>query len=154
MVLDVFPSAVGVAGASRDWPRGWRIGRFESGRCLAESVGMIGDLTAAHPGARGETFLFARFRAPDYSRMRQAFESLQQLLQRHGARGHRIYRLADDPHDYVLIVEFASGGGARGFMREPQLACAIDAAGVEGGAHHIRYVEELRDQLEVVEYPQ
>jgi hypothetical protein len=119
-----------------------------------ESIRGIAYLTDGDRDARGGTFLFARFRAPNYPQMKRAFDDLQELLQRHGARGHRIFRLADDPQDHIIIVEFASHGGARGFTREPQLARAIEAAGVEGGAHHIQYVEEFRDQLEVVDYPQ
>jgi hypothetical protein len=97
-------------------------------------------------------FLVARFRAPDYARFKQAFDDLQPLRERHGARGHRILRLADDPQGYMVMIEFASSGGAKGFTREPSLSRAIAAAGIEGGAHHVQYVEEFREQLEAVDY--
>jgi hypothetical protein len=97
-------------------------------------------------------FLVARFRAPDYARFKRAFDDLQPLRERHGARGHRILRLADDPQGYMVMIEFASLGGAQGFTQEPSLLRAIDAIGVEGGAHHVQYVEELREQLEAVDY--
>jgi uncharacterized protein (DUF1330 family) len=111
------------------------------------------DVRTRGRGAQGEPFLVARFRAPDYARMKRAFDHLQPLLERHGARGHRIFRLADDPRDYMIVIEFASLGGARGFTKEPDLSRTIDAAGVEGGAHHVQYHEELREQLEAVDYP-
>jgi uncharacterized protein YbjT (DUF2867 family) len=79
-------------------------------------------------------------------------ESGVDTLTGHGARGHRILRLADDPQDYMVIIEFASFGGAQGFREEPLLLRAIDAAGIEGGAHHVQYVEEFREQLEAVDY--
>ena len=100
----------------------------------------------------GRISLVVRFRAPDYARMKRAFDDLQALRERHGAQGHRILRLADDPQDYLVIIEFASLGGAQGFRVEPLLLRAIDAAGIEGGAHHIQYVEEFREQLEAVDY--
>jgi hypothetical protein len=103
-------------------------------------------------GKRGGIFLVVRFRAPDYARMKLAFDDLQALRERHGARGHRILRLADDPQDYIVIIEFASYGGARNFKMEPLLLRAIEAAGIEGGAHHVQYIEELREQLEAVDY--
>jgi hypothetical protein len=103
-------------------------------------------------GKRGVIFLVVRFRAPDYARMKRAFDDLQALRERHGARGHRILRLADDPQDYIVIIEFASFGGARNFKMEPLLLRAIEAAGIEGGAHHVQYIEELREQLEAVDY--
>jgi len=96
--------------------------------------------------------LVARFRAPDYARLKRAFDSFQGLRERHGARGHRILRLADDTRNYVVIIEFASLGGARSFTSEPLLLQAIEAAAIEGGAHHVQYVEEFREQLEAVDY--
>ena len=103
-------------------------------------------------GERGEIFLVVRFRAPDYARLKRAFDDLQPLRERHGARGHRILRLADDPQNYMVIIEFASSGGAQGFTMDPLLLRAIDSAGIEGGAHHVQYVEEYRAQLEAVDY--
>jgi hypothetical protein len=117
-----------------------------------EGIGRIADLSERGRRGRGGTFLVVRFRAPDYARMKRAFDDLQPLRERHGARGHRILRLADDPQDYIVIIEFASVGGAQGFTDEPLLLRAIDAAGIEGGAHHVQYVEEFREQLEAVDY--
>ena len=101
---------------------------------------------------RGGTFLVVQFRAPDYARFKRAFDELQPLLVRHGARGHRILVLADDPENYMVIIEFASFGGAVTFTEEPLLLRAINAAGIEGGAHHVQYIEEFRKQLEAVDY--
>ncbi len=117
-----------------------------------EAMGRIADPSERGRGKRRGIFLVVRFRAPDYARMKCAFDELQPLRERHGARGHRILRLADDPHDYIVIIEFASIGGAQGFTEEPLLLRAIDAAGIEGGAHHVQYVEEFREQLEAVDY--
>jgi hypothetical protein len=117
-----------------------------------EGNGRIADRGERGRGKRGGIFLVVRFRAPDYARMKRAFDDVQPLRERHGARGHRILRLADDPEDYTVIIEFASSGGAHGFTQEALLPRAIDAAGIEGGAHHVQYVEELREQLEAVDY--
>ena len=97
-------------------------------------------------------FLVARFRAPDYERWKQAFDSDQLTRVRHGARGHRILRRIDDPDDYLVIIEFASHGGALGFAQDPALLPAIEASGVEGGAHNVQYVEEFHEELEADQY--
>jgi hypothetical protein len=102
--------------------------------------------------SRGEVFLVARFRAADYAQLKRAFDDLQELRVRHGARGHRILRLADDTQDYMVIIEFASFGGAWSFTRDPLLLQGIDAAEIEGGAHNVHYVEEFRHELEAVDY--
>jgi hypothetical protein len=109
-------------------------------------------MTSPTTSKRGGIFLVVRFRAPDYARLKRAFDDLQPLRERHGARGHRILRLDDDPQDYTVIIEFASFGGAQGFTKDPLLLPAIEAAGIEGGAHHVQYVEEFREQLEAVDY--
>jgi hypothetical protein len=123
-------------------------------RAMASPKTSLPSPTPSEPGRRerGAAFLVARFRAPDYARMKRAFDELQSVRERHGARGHRIFRLADDPRDYMVIIEFASFGGAQGFTDDPALVGAIDALGVEGGAHHVQYVEEFREQLEAVDY--
>jgi hypothetical protein len=117
-----------------------------------EGTGRIGALSEQGRGKQGGIFLTVRFRAPDYVRLKCAFDDLQPLRERHGARGHRILRLTNDPEDYVVIIEFASLGGAKAFTEEPLLLRAIDAAGIEGGAHHVEYVEEFHEQLEDVDY--
>jgi hypothetical protein len=117
-----------------------------------EGTGRIADRSEPARGKRGRIFLVMRFRAPDYARMKRAFDDVQPLRERHGARGHRILRLADDPQDYIVIIEFASYGGAHGYTQEALLLRAIDAAGIEGGAHHVQYVREFREQLEAVDY--
>ena len=117
-----------------------------------EGIDRIADLSERGRGKRGAIFLVVRFRAPDYARMKRAFDDLQPLRERHGARGHRILRLADDPQDLMVIIDFASFGGAKGFTEDPLLRRAIDAAGIEGGAHHVQYVEEFREQPEAVDY--
>jgi hypothetical protein len=117
-----------------------------------ERKGRFADLSERGRDGRGVVFLVARFRTPDYARMKRAFDDLQPLRERHGARGHRILRLADDPQGYMVMIEFASFGGAQGFTKDPVLLRAIEAAGIEGGAHHVQYVEEFREQLEAVDY--
>jgi hypothetical protein len=115
-------------------------------------IGRFADVSEQGPGERAAIFLVWRFRARDYERLKRAVDDLQPLRERHGALGHRILRLTDDQQDYMVIIEFASFGGAKGFREEPLLLRAIDAAGVEGGAHHVQYVVEFREQLEAVNY--
>ena len=59
-----------------------------------EEIARVADLSERGGGERGAIFLVVRFRAPDYARMKRAFDDLQPLRERHGARGHRILTLA------------------------------------------------------------
>jgi hypothetical protein len=66
--------------------------------------------------------------------------------------GHRIPRLLNDPDEYLVMLDFASAGGAEGFRWDPSLRRAIDAAGVEGGAHHVSYTLEQGEEIEASTY--
>jgi hypothetical protein len=92
-----------------------------------------------------------RFQAPDYERWKRVFDGLEEVRVRHGGRGHRILRLLSDPDGYILVLDFASAGGAEGFRWDPCLVEAIDESGVEGGAHHVEYTVDSCQELEVVE---
>jgi hypothetical protein len=97
-------------------------------------------------------YLIARFRAGDFERWKQVFDELEDLRIKHGGRGHRILRLLNDPQEYLVMLEFASAGGAEAFRWEASLLRAIDAAGIEGGAHHVRYTLDRCEELEEATY--
>jgi hypothetical protein len=97
-------------------------------------------------------YLITRFRARDFNRWKKAFDELEDVRVRHGGRGHRILRLLSDPNEYLLMLDFTSAGGAEGFRWDPSLLRAIDAGGVEGGAHHVRYTLDRCEELEVSTY--
>jgi hypothetical protein len=97
-------------------------------------------------------YLVARFRANDYARWKRVFDEHEAVRVRHGGRGHRILRVLTDPDEYIVMLDFASEGGAQGFLEERSLGRAIDAAGVEGGAHHVKYTVDPCEQLDVVDH--
>jgi hypothetical protein len=97
-------------------------------------------------------YLIARFRARDFDRWKQLFDELEDVRIKHGGRGHHILRLLNDPDEYLVMLEFASAGGAEGFRSEASLLRAIDAGGVEGGAHHVRYTLDRGEELEAATY--
>lgn len=101
-----------------------------------------------------KVYLIARFRANDYARWKRAFDKHEEVRIHYGGRGHRILRVLTDPSEYIVMLDFASAGGAEGFRWDPSLLGAIEEAGVEGGAHHVRYTVDRCEELEVVDrYP-
>jgi len=97
-------------------------------------------------------YLIARFRAKDFDRWKRAFDEHEDVRVRHGGRGHRILRLLNDPDEYMVMLDFASAGGAEGLRRDVSLLRAIDAAGIEGGAHHVSYTLEECEEIEASTY--
>jgi hypothetical protein len=97
-------------------------------------------------------YLIVRFRATDFDRWKQAFDQNEDARIRYGGRGHRILRLLDDPDEYLLLLDFASAGGAEGHLQDPSLLELLRAGGVEGGAHHVSYTLNRCEELEASTY--
>ena len=100
------------------------------------------------------TVLF-RFRVHEYEAWKAVFDGHEEARVRHGGVGHRILRDAQDALALTVLVEFASLGGATGFVNDISLIYALGASGVEGGAHggryHVDYLEELDTVAEYLE---
>jgi hypothetical protein len=95
----------------------------------------------------------ARFDAADFDSWRDAFHDHQAVRLRHGATGHRVSRLVDDPHRFEIAIEFASLGGARGYAAEVSRMDLHRAVGVVGGPHNrLDFVEEIREAVDVSDY--
>jgi hypothetical protein len=97
-------------------------------------------------------YLIARFRARDFDRWKRVFDEHEDVRVRHGGHGHRILRLLNDPDEYLVMLDFASAGGAEGFRWDPSLLRAIDEAGIEGGAHQANYTLEQCVEIEASTY--
>ena len=101
------------------------------------------------------TTVMFRFRVNEYEAWKAVFDGHEEARVRHGGVGHRVLRDAEDALALTVLVEFASLGGATGFVEDISLVYALGASGVEGGAHgggyHIDYLEELDT---VAEYAQ
>ena len=93
------------------------------------------------------TTVMFRFRVHEYEAWKAVFDGHEEARVRHGGVGHRVLRDAEDALALTVLVEFASLGGATGFVEDISLVYALGASGVEGGAHggmyHIDYLEEL-----------
>jgi hypothetical protein len=101
----------------------------------------------------GAVEFVARFDAAEFETWKDAFHRQRAVRVRHGATGHRISRLVDDPHRFEVAIEFASLGGARGYADEVSRMDLHRELGVEGGPHHRRdFDEELREAVDVARY--
>ena len=95
------------------------------------------------------TVLF-RFRVAEYEAWKAVFDGHEEARVRHGGVGHRVLRDAEDALALTVLVEFASLGGATGFVEDVSLAYALGAGGVEGGAHGGRYHVDILEELDAV----
>jgi len=68
----------------------------------------------------------------DYDRWLPVFTEHEAVRRQHGATGHSINRDAADPNLVVVVNDFESLDGARGFMADPSLRDVMGRAGVEG----------------------
>jgi hypothetical protein len=67
----------------------------------------------------------------DYERWLPVYTEHEAVRRRHGGTGHSITREVGDPNSLVVINEFSSLDGARGFASDPSLPVAMQRAGVD-----------------------
>ena len=98
-------------------------------------------------------FVIARFRISDYNTWKAAFDDHVEARIRHGAKGHRVFRIEDDENALTVMVEFASHGGAVGLVRDDvSILGAIRRGGVEGGPHHVKWQLDYVNEVDVADY--
>ena len=67
----------------------------------------------------------------DYDRWLPVYTEHEAVRRQHGGTGHSITREAADPNSLVVVNEFATLDGARGFAADPTLPEAMQRAGVD-----------------------
>ena len=91
--------------------------------------------------------VIVRHRVRDFDAWKAVFDEHGAVRRGHGAIDHRLYRVAGDPKDVVIVNTFRDAAGAQAFMDDPSLPEVMHRAGVEG-APQITVVE----QAEIVDY--
>jgi len=74
--------------------------------------------------------LIVQHRVQDYARWKPVFDD-RKLREKHGAKGHTLYRAVDDPRVMVILTEFPTTQGAKAFAADPALKEQMARAGVE-----------------------
>jgi heme-degrading monooxygenase HmoA len=92
--------------------------------------------------------VIVRHRVRDFDAWKPIFEEHGDIRRGHGALGHQLYRLSDDPNMVVVVNRFRDAEGARAFAADPSLPEVMRRAGVEG-APDIAFCEHV----ESVDYP-
>ena len=68
----------------------------------------------------------------DYDRWLPVFTEHEAVRRQHGATGHSVNRVVDDPNTVVIVNDFATLDGALAFTKDPSLPAAMAAGGVDG----------------------
>lgn len=77
----------------------------------------------------------------DYDQWYPVFTEHESVRRQYGATGHRISREAADPNSVLVINDFATMDGAKGFATDPSVPTVMARAGVQGRPQ-IWFVEE------------
>lgn len=67
----------------------------------------------------------------DYGRWYPVFKEHGDVRRAHGATGHAIFRVTDDPNTVVIVNDFSTVEGARAFATDPSLPEVMKRAGVD-----------------------
>ena len=91
--------------------------------------------------------VIVRHQVRDYAAWKPIFDEHGEVRRRHGATGHRLYRVAGSPTDLIIVNQFPSIEQAQAALDDPSLREAMARAGVEG-TPDITIV----DEVEVLSY--
>ncbi len=73
-----------------------------------------------------------RHRVQDYNTWKDVYDGLSELKMRYGWKRYRIFQVAGDRNDLIVMDEFASVEQARSFLESKDLRNAFQLAGVTG----------------------
>lgn len=88
-----------------------------------------------------KTIVHVHHKVQDYDAWKPLFEEHRKVREQHGATGHRLYTIAGNPNDIVIVNEFATAEGAQAFASDPGLHEIMGRAGVVG-APEVMFLEE------------
>jgi quinol monooxygenase YgiN len=74
--------------------------------------------------------IYIRHRVNDYARWKSAFDAAAEMRRSAGERSYRIFRMADDPDNVMLLFEWDALEKAREYLADPDLREAMSEAGV------------------------
>jgi hypothetical protein len=78
------------------------------------------------------TKVIVQHEVADYDRWLPVFQEHETVRRQHGATGHSVTRDTANPNNIVIVNEFGSLEGARGFATDPSLPAVMAKAGVTG----------------------
>jgi quinol monooxygenase YgiN len=76
--------------------------------------------------------MFLRHKVADYKAWRKEYDKHPDFQKASGITVATVYQADDDPNDVTVVHEFTSMAAARAFVKNPDLAAAMKAAGVVG----------------------
>ena len=82
-----------------------------------------------------------RLKVKDFDTFKQAFAQGAALRKAHGGQGAQLFHSSSDPHDVVVVIEWANLEQARAFFASSELRQRQQEAGVLGPP-------ELYDEIE------
>lgn len=71
-------------------------------------------------------------RVADYDAWRQVYDSVADMQKEGGVTGESVHRMAGDPDNVLVIHRFDTLEAAQTFFANPELAEAMQKAGVQG----------------------
>ncbi|MCP4380168.1 MAG: cyclase [Hyphomicrobiales bacterium] len=76
--------------------------------------------------------LFVRHRVADYQTWRSVYDEFFTTRSSVGVTAEAVYQGASDPNDVTLILTLPTVPAAQAFLENPELAAALQKAGVVG----------------------
>ena len=89
------------------------------------------------------TVTLVRHRVADFDSWKQTYDGFSGVQKEKGVRWHQVMRSSEDPNLVVVVHAFDSPAAARAFFDDPQLADAMERAGVDRSTVEMETLEEV-----------
>ena len=77
-------------------------------------------------------YFMLRHTVEDYDSWKPVFDNHASVRIEHGSKGYRLFNVAEEPNDIVILFEWESAENARAFIDESDLSEVMEDAGVVG----------------------
>ncbi|VVB89971.1 Antibiotic biosynthesis monooxygenase [uncultured archaeon] len=89
-------------------------------------------------------YLMFRGKVKDYETWKPMFDGLADIRKEYGAKGGRLFRIADNPNELVVLMEWESIEKARKYTQSEHIKKAFERGGVIGKPESLfSFLEEV-----------
>ncbi len=94
-------------------------------------------------------YLMFRGKVKDYEKWKTVFDGLAPIRKEYGAKGGYLYRIADNPNEVVVLIEWESIEKARKYFQSEYIKKAFKQGGVSGSPEALFSIVEEVEQVPV-----
>ncbi|MFD1647143.1 putative quinol monooxygenase [Haloarchaeobius litoreus] len=94
------------------------------------------------------TYLLGKASVENFDEWKSAFDGFEDFRTDHGQQGYQVFQSVDDPHEAVVLFEWADGEDPRAFFASEEMQERLEEAGVKGQPEltELEFIEQKSTQ--------